>query len=205
MAFTLILLIGAGLFVRTLTHLHERVGFDAGNLLMLSINPPGLGYGEADAERVMRRVSDRLRDLPVVERAAIGNAALLGFGWSTIELTIQADERRRQRSRRVAHAGRSWFLRGAGTPVLAGREFDERDVVAGESATAVADGHRQRELRAALFQGRESIGARLGLGTRPNTPTDIEIIGVVQDFSAPQPARRRSRAGVLPVLGSELR
>ena len=65
MAFTLILLIGAGLFVQTLARLHERVGFASGNLVMLSINPPSIGYSVEDAERAMRDVFRRLQELPV--------------------------------------------------------------------------------------------------------------------------------------------
>jgi hypothetical protein len=46
MAFTLVLLIGSGLFVQTLTRLHGNVGLDSRNLVTLSIDPPGIGYSD---------------------------------------------------------------------------------------------------------------------------------------------------------------
>ena len=73
LAFTLILLIGAGLFVKTVARLHERVGFASDNLVMVGVNPYGIGYTLEDAERAMREVDRRLRELPVIERVAAAN------------------------------------------------------------------------------------------------------------------------------------
>ena len=55
-AFTLILLIGAGLFVQTLASLYGKVEIDGSNLLMFSVDPPSSGYSESDAEQAMREL-----------------------------------------------------------------------------------------------------------------------------------------------------
>jgi ABC-type antimicrobial peptide transport system permease subunit len=71
-----------------------------------------------------------------------------------------------------------------GTPVLAGRDFDERDVrPLGDKprpyrSVIVSESFVQR-----YFKDRNPIGGRIGLGAGPETKTDIEIIGVVKDFS----------------------
>ena len=184
MAFTLILLIGAGLFVRTLARLHEQVEFAGGNLAMLSIDPPSMGYSEADAERAMRDVLRRLQEAPAVERVAVANAGLLTGGWSLIGLTIQSDERvvnERRISRMRVGPG---FFSTLGTQVIAGRDFDERDVRApGSPPTPWRSVIVNESFARRYFKGRSPLGQRLGVGRRPETVADIEIIGVVRDFS----------------------
>ena len=184
MAFTLVLLIGAGLFVQTLLRLHDQAGFATRNLLMVSIDPPSIGYAAADAERVMREVHRRLRDLPAVERAAVANASLLTGAASMISVTIQAD-RRMVSSRAVSRMriGPGFFAT-LGTPLVAGRDFEERDVrPPGAAPVAYRSVIVNESFARRYFEGRSPIGARLGLSNRPDTPTPIEIIGVVKDFS----------------------
>ena len=184
LAFTLVLLIGAGLFVQTLLRLHDQAGFATRNLLMVSIDPPASGYAAADAERVMRDVLRRLNDLPVVERAAVANASLLTGAASMISVTLQAD--RRVASSRAVSRMRigPGFFATLGTPIVAGRDFDERDVrPPGAAPVAYRSVIVNESFARRYFEGRSPVGARLGLGNRPDTPTSIEIIGVVKNFS----------------------
>jgi len=194
MAFTLILLIGAGLFVQTLAHLHERVGFPSNRLVMLSINPPSMGYSESHAEQAMREVFRRLLDLPVVERAAVANAGLLTGGMATADVTIAIDGRRIVTDRDVSRmrVGPGFFST-LGTQLIAGREFDERDVrVQGSKPTRWRSVIVNESFARRYFKDRSPVGHRIGVGNRPDTATDIEIIGVVRDFS-----RRSLRDGEL--------
>jgi predicted permease len=183
-AFTLILLIGAGLFVQTLARLHERVGFASSNLLTMSVSPPAGGYAAADAERVMREVFRRLEELPVVEHVGILNAGLLNGGRAGGPITIQA-ERRFPSDRAVLRLRVTpGFFATLGTPIVAGRDFDAREVrpAGTESrpprAVIVNEGFARR-----YFKDRSPIGARIAMGNRPDAIADIEIIGVVKDFS----------------------
>jgi putative ABC transport system permease protein len=67
---------------------------------------------------------------------------------------------------------------------LAGREFDERDVRApGNKPTRWHAAIVNESFARRYFRGRSPVGSRLGVGDRPDTATDIEIIGVVRDFS----------------------
>jgi predicted permease len=182
MAFTLILLTGAGLFVQTLASLHAKAPAAARSLVLFRADPPRIGYADPDARRLMRHLLQGLQDLPVVERAAVANTSLLAGGSFARALTIQSDDR-------IVTDGAVYGLRvtpgyfaALGTRVIAGREFDERDTRDLESPgfrSAIVNESFARR----YFGERNPVGDRLGLGVRPDTVTDIEIVGVVEDFS----------------------
>jgi predicted permease len=183
LAFTMMLLIGAGLFVKTVVRLHERVGFASGNLVMVGINPYGLGYGLEDAERTMREVDRRLRELPDVERVAAANTMMLTGGWSAGLVTIQADQRfvsDRAVARMRVGPG---FFATLGAQIVAGRDFDQREIRPPGAPLAPATVLVNESFARRYFRGRSPIGARLGFGAGIATVADVEIIGVVTDFS----------------------
>ena len=80
-AFALVLLVTAGLFVQTLTRLHAKgAGFDTTNLMMFSLDPQSAGHSDERAEQIMREVLRRLREEPGIERAAVANSQILNGG-----------------------------------------------------------------------------------------------------------------------------
>ena len=185
LAFALVLLVVAGLFIQTLARLHAKgPGFATANLLMFSLDPSGIGYTYERAEQVMREVLRRVEELPEVERAAVANSQLLTGGTSSGMLTVDAGERRV--TDRVVHRMRvaPGFFATMGMPVIAGRDFDQRDLRApgtppGPYRSVVVNETFARR----YFGDRSPIGARIGAGNRSDTPTDIEIIGVVREVN----------------------
>jgi predicted permease len=185
LAFALVLTITAGLFVQTLNGLYAKgPGFDTKNLMMFSVAPDLLGHSYAQAEVVMRNTFQRLQALPEIERVAIANSQILDGGSSSGNVTIQAEERRV--SDRIAHRMRvtPGFFATLGVPIIAGRDFDERDMrplgtEPGPYRTAVVNDTFARR----YFGTRSPVGAHLGIGNRPDTETNIEIIGVVPAVS----------------------
>jgi predicted permease len=183
LAFTLVLLIGAGLFVQTLERLRTRdLGFARSNLLMFRLEPDAIGYSASDAPEFMHNLLGRLRDVPVVEHAAVANSSMLTGGSPRRVLTIEADRRIvTDRSLPIMRVGPGFFAT-LGTPVIAGREFndaDTRDVEkAGYRAVIVNESFARR-----YFGSRRAIGRRVGVGNQPDTITSIEIVGVVKDIS----------------------
>jgi predicted permease len=182
-ALALILLVGAGLFVRTLSNLRAQgPGFDTTNLVMFSVDPARSGYTQPRGQRLQLDLLDGLRALPGVAHAAMSSATLLrGGSWNT-SMTIQAD--RRFVSDRPSHINAvvQGFFATLGTPLLSGRDFDERDVRAGTEATfrhAIVNESFARH----YFGDRSPIGALLGFGNRPDVRTEMEIVGVVKTFS----------------------
>ena len=184
LAFTLLLLIGSGLFIQTLSHLRGNLGFDSTDLVTLSIDPPALGYSEADAERVIRNVLQELQSLSIVERAAVANSSMLTGGMASNMVTIQSDHRftsDRAVARMRVGPG---FFQTIGATLIAGRDFDERDVrPAGNPARPYQSVIVSESFVRRYFTNQNPIGAHIGMGTQQGTQPAIEIIGVVTDFS----------------------
>ena len=182
-ALALVLLVGAGLFVRTLSNLRAQgPGFDTTNLLTFFVDPARSAYRPPRGERLIRDLLASLRTLPEAEHAASSSATLLGGGsWNT-SMTIQSD--RRFVTERPAHinAISPGFFATLRTPLLAGRDFDDRDVRSGAEQefrhVIVNESFARR-----YFGDRSPLGARLGFGNRPDTKTEMEVVGVVKTFS----------------------
>jgi predicted permease len=184
-AFTLILLIGVGLFLQTLARLQAKgPGFATGSLLMFPASPTSNGYSDVDAKRLMHELLEKLETTPGVESAAVANTQILSGGTSSSGMTIQSD--RRIVTDRTVHYMRvsPGFFATIGTRLVAGRNFDERDLRDPESKeTAYRSIIVSESFARRYFGSRSPVGYRLGFGNRPDTRTTVEIIGVVQGFS----------------------
>jgi predicted permease len=165
-ALALVLLVGAGLFVRTLSNLRARgPGFATTNLLAFHLDPARTGYTQVKGERLLLDVLTALRALPEVEHAGTSTATLLGGGsWNT-SMTIQAD--RRFVTDRPVHinAISPGLFATLGTPLLAGRDFDEHDVRAGAEG-AFRHVIVNESFARHYFGDRSPLGAMLGFGNR---------------------------------------
>ena len=184
-AFALILLVAAGLFVQTVVRLKAKgPGFVTTNLMMFSLDPVAIGYTEAQAEQAMREVLRRLLQRPEIARAAVAASQMLNGGRAGGNLTIGGAERRV--TDRIVYRMRvaPGFFETLGLNVVRGRDFEERDVrlpgtPPGPYRTAIVN----ETFVQRYFGDRDPVGARIGAGNRPDTPTDIEIIGVVREVS----------------------
>jgi predicted permease len=182
LALTLVLLSGAGLFVQTVTRLYTRErGFDADRLVMFRADGAATGSAPENAPRVMRELLQAIRELPLVERAAIANNSLLDSLGPARALTLDTDPRIVLQTPLPMMRVGAGFFATLGARLLDGREFDERDVLAleksGIRAIVVNESFARR-----FFDGRSPVGRRVGLGNLPDTPLDVEIIGLVSDF-----------------------
>jgi predicted permease len=184
-AFTLILLICAGLFVRTLVHLHAKgPGFATDRLLTFRVVPLRNGHTREEAARIVRTLYDRFQVLPGIESSGLArNDLLTGGSWNNY-LTID-DGRGRRTTDRLVHLNTisATFFSTLGTRVVAGRDFTERDAnpFGSDIGSRVAIVNESFVRR--YFPSGAAIGARIGTGNRPDTKISIEIVGVVKDFS----------------------
>ncbi|MEX2285310.1 MAG: ABC transporter permease [Gemmatimonadota bacterium] len=183
MAFTLILLIGAGLFVQTVARLYAKDrGFDSGRLVILSVNAPAIGYSDSAAVQLMRDLQRKLQDLPGIERAAVSNSSLLSGGSFRRSLTIQSTERIVTEQTIPGLRVSPGFFATLGTRLIAGREFNQSDVPRAEESRYRSVIVNQSFARR-YFGTRNPVGQRIGVGNQPDTPTTIEIVGVIEDIS----------------------
>src|SRR5262249_25029059 len=182
-AFTLILVIGAALFVRTLAELMAKgPGFDTSSLISFGIHPLRNGYSPSDATRLVRRIHDEIRASRSTQASAVSRIQLLtGGSWNNL-MTIQANERIITDREVHVNAVSSGFFATLGTRIVAGRNFDERDSLAvsegGPRVAIVNEAFVKRYLG-----GYSPLGAYIGQGSGPDVKPEVEIIGVVANIS----------------------
>jgi putative ABC transport system permease protein len=185
-ALALVLLIGAGLFVRTLASLRAQgPGYPTANLLTFEIDPGRAGLSPSRSKPLLRALLARLRGLPEVERAGLSVGRMLSGGSWNGPLTIEAQGR--STSDREVHfnAVSPGFLATLGAPIVAGRDFDEHDARE-EAGDPLDDNFRvaivNQKFVERYLPGKNPLGARLGFGTNPDVKTTIEVVGVVKTF-----------------------
>jgi predicted permease len=177
-ALSLLLLIGAGLFVQSLDNLRGlNPGFNTENLLSMAVNPTINGYAESRSREFYRQLHERLQQIPGVTNAALAIMPLLdGNEWDqtvTVEgYTAKAGE---WIDPHMQFTSTGYFAT-LGVPVILGRDFTDRDVLGSPKVGIVNQRFVDR-----YFGGRSPIGMHLGMGGDPGTKTDIEVIGVVRD------------------------
>ena len=174
-AFSVLLLGGAGLFVRTLQHLRDQpVGWDTRNVANFSLDPTISGYGEDRTPLIIKAALDALERVPGVQMAAgtddpelMGNSETNGF-------TVQGYKPAEGESMGFESP---WvtpgFFATMRQPLLAGREFNEAD---GKNAPKVAVVNIAFAKR---FYGSapNALGRVIGEGDKPDTT----IVGVAGD------------------------
>src|SRR5262245_52657648 len=182
-ALSLFLLIGAGLFVRSLRNLRSLdVGFDYENIVQFSIDP-GDGYNLAQRVNLNRQILSRLEALPGARSATLSYSGLLGQDGIVMWVTLPGDAKRPEDNppcqfQRVGPR----FFETMKMPILAGREFgpqDERPSPPSDQSSS-----KPRPLHAVINQkmARYYFGDENPVGKRliSSGPGEIEIIGVAK-------------------------
>ncbi len=182
-AFTLILVIGAALFVRTLTGLMAKgPGFATSSLVSFGLDPLRNGYSRSETSQLIRRIHDEIRASPITQTSAVARFQLLTGGSWNNPMTIQANERITTDRDVNLNAVSPGFFATLGIKIVAGRDFDERDSrpvgEAGSRSAIINEAFARRYL-----PGRKPLGARICQGSGPDAKPDIEVVGIVADFS----------------------
>ena len=175
-ALSLVLLVGAGLFVQTLQQLRRvDVGFDTNNLLFVRVTPRVAGYDLSRGLELYGRLLERTATVPGVRAVALSQPAPLSGSINSTEMHVQgraavqaADH---EIYRMVVSSG---FFDVMGMQVVRGRGLTDRDVQ-GTPRVAVVN-----ETAAKKFFGNDDpLGGRFG--SSPDRTSDFEIVGVVKD------------------------
>ncbi len=177
-AFSLVLLMGAGLFLRTIANLREvDLGFAPERLLMVDVNPQTAGYSGSRAVALSRRLLDGLMEMPGVSSVSLSeHGVLTGTDNSTNLLRPEgfvAGPDGFPRTRWDVVGPR--YFSTIGTPVISGRDFSDRDNAASPLVVAI------NEAMARLFFGEaNAIGRRL-VWDVSGGQKGFEIVGVTRD------------------------
>jgi predicted permease len=202
---SLLLLIGAGLFIRSLQKLRSLdPGFRTSKLLSFSVNPALNGYSKQSTRTFYKNLQQSLSELPGVQSISLSQIRLLDGDWSSSTVTVAGyrakDGEDMEPWRNTISPG---YFATMGIPLMAGREFalpDERTIIPEEIDWTKPDAQEKRDQAEALVKGAPkyaivnqkfaqyyfgnataALGRRFGFGGNPGTKTDIEIIGVSKD------------------------
>jgi len=178
-ALTLVLLVGAGLFVRSLRNVqHIDLGFDPDRVLEARVDMRAAGLSPADADATYLRMLDEIRRLPAVADAAATQAP---YQWAfAISMRAQGVD-----SLRPPPSGGPYingvtpgYFATLGTPLVRGRVFTDQDVH-GSSRVAVVNAFMAK----GLWPHESAIGKCLYLGSDTTTAC-TEIVGVVGNVAS---------------------
>jgi predicted permease len=175
-AMSLVLLLGAGLFLRTVRNLQTvDVGFNQENLLLFGLHPAGLGYDADRLESLYGRLSTRLEALPGVSSVTFASLPLISGAGSTGRLLLPGETIRTATIHSINRLiVRENYLETLEIPLLRGRRFTSGDRE-GSPRVAIINQMAARQ----YFPGREALGQRVAPGR--NDAEKMEIVGIARD------------------------
>jgi predicted permease len=172
---SLLLLIGAGLFLRTLLNLRAtQIGFNPEHILLFDLHPARASYPAAQRVPLFRQIEEKLSTLPGVQSATLSSDALLANSRSRDCFSPTADPATGDRGNPWTLSVGSDFFPTMGIPILSGRGFSSRD---NQHAPKVAVVNQR--LARDFFSNGNAIGQTV-ISCDPGS-TPIEIVGVSAD------------------------
>jgi predicted permease len=173
MALSLLLLVGAGLFDRTLASLHDiPLGFNREHVLLFTIEPSTVGYHGPDAMRLFESLRGRLHELPGVRDVSVSRSALPMGGGTSAEIHMLGAAPSATPPHAVITSVGPGFFKTMQIPILAGREFTDRDIPGAPLAAVV------NRRFAATFGIDDPVGR---LFTFRDGKTQYQIVGLVEN------------------------
>jgi len=178
-ALSLVLLVGCGLFVRTLHNLQAvDPGFNPRQLVLFRLDTASAGYTRAQFAALHTRLQARLESIPGVRAATFSRVALLGDGRANRRVSAPGYTPAPGDSLNINVNGLAPnFFAAMEIPLLLGRVFTDHDDAAAPKVAIINQACARK-----LFGDENPIGRQIYFG---NTPTAnggaIEIVGVVRD------------------------
>jgi predicted permease len=177
-ALSLLLVLGAGLFVRTLSKLESvQLGFNRENVLLFKLDAAQVGRQAPEIFSFYQNLQKRFHEIPGVTSASVAQTTLVGAGSSYTSVVPAGKEPVPGQDTRVLTIGPD-YLTTMKIPLIAGREIDDRDFA--RSAAVAMVNERYVKVN---FDGRMPLGQRIVTDARPGKPPiEFEIVGVTKDF-----------------------
>ena len=172
-AISMLLLVAAGLFVRTLSNLQSvQLGFNREGVLQFELNAPQAGYPESRVAAFYGDLRRRLHEIPGVRDVTLSHASLVRAGRSH---PITVNGRQTGRDTRILLAGPRFFSTMQ-IPLLRGRAIEESDRQGTQPVVVISD------LFAKVNFGEEDpIGRRIEIGGSlrvDGKPMVMEVVGI---------------------------
>ena len=179
-AFSLLLLMGAGLVLRSLEKIRPtRMGFSTESMVVGTVRLDEAKYDRTKTQEFYRALSERLAALPGVQSASLVNyvpVSFMGSTRSSIEIEGYQPGANEDMQISAVLAGPRYFT-NMKMPFVQGRDFEERDREGAPCVAIVNEAFGEK-----YFRGSNSLGRHLmkyGGQNKPRVP--CEIVGVIRD------------------------
>jgi predicted permease len=175
-ALSMLLVVGAGLFIQTLSQLGRvRLGFQPDHLLLFGIEPPQTRYPGAATIPLYRRIEDKLAAIPGVQSVTLTGEPLINGDVSMHTIIPEGQKRQAENNPSALsnYVGRSFFSTFR-IPIVAGRAFDATDTETSVKVVVV-----NQSLAKKYFPNRNPIGRSFEYGS--NHPMRLLIVGICAD------------------------
>ena len=171
-AISLVLLVGAGLFLRTLSNLRSvDIGFNPDNLLMFAVNPLLNRYEPERTRQLYRQLQDELAAMPGVRSVALTRQPLLSGGASITSAWLPGQAESTNVHIMTVSPG---FFQTMEIPVQLGRDFAAGDVEGAPKVAVINEAAARK-----LFPDGSPLGRRFGFEREQST--EVEVVGVIRD------------------------
>jgi predicted permease len=185
---SLVLLIGAGLFIRSLRNLRDMgPGFSSENLLAFDLDPSLNGYNGERCKLFFRQLTAEVNSIPGVLSTGLARVRILEDNNWDNSITPEGYHGDKTPEAFMNSVTPGYF-QSLHVPILAGRDFSERDTQTVQHGDKPDDTAPRvvmvNEKFAKRFFGSagNALGRHVGFGGDPGTKTDMEIVGVVKDI-----------------------
>jgi macrolide transport system ATP-binding/permease protein len=174
---SLVVLVCGGLFIKSFRNAQRMdPGFDTRGVLLVSLNPELIGYDEEQTKNFFRQIVARASSLPGVQAASVGRLVPLSDSSNSNGPILKEGE-----TLAPGSSGRSIFnnvvspghFKTLRIPLLAGRDFDDRDRKGAQRVVIVNERMAQM-----LWPGENAVGKRIFVGSASVNP--LEVIGVAK-------------------------
>jgi predicted permease len=180
-ALSVVLLVVAALFVRSLIHLSDvDTGFDKHNVLVFSLdsstaNLPRGTPDEIRSVRLQEQIESRVQTIPGVQSDSFAFFTFNEGAW-TDEVLFQGVPRTPKNGEQVFfNITGNGFFSTMGIPLIEGRTFNAQDMQNSPKVAVINETMARR-----FFPNGSAIGHRFGIGETPGHPVEFEVIGVVK-------------------------
>jgi predicted permease len=174
-ALSLMLLVGAGLFLRTLRNAASvDLGYDVDRVLLAEINMDVRGYSQEAGQAAYARILEKAKALPGVEAASAARVTVLSGGSRVTTVSTDGRPVAQDNSNGMdvrANVISDGYLDAMGIGTRAGRNFLPSDTAGAPRVVIISD-----SLAATLFRGTDPIGRTVMLGDTP-----LQVVGVAPD------------------------
>jgi predicted permease len=185
---SILLLVGAGLFIRSLRNLRLLdLGLKIENLIAFNVAPTLSGYTPVRTKQFDKQLLERASALPGVSSMAFAQMGLLeGNEWDSSMSVEGYEAKPGEDMNPYCNAVSPGYFKTMGIGLLAGRDFDDRDARYEKGdPNAQLPSYRVAIVNESYakhyFGDRSPLGRHIGFGMNPGTKTPIEIIGIVKD------------------------